>query len=486
MNWSNDKREILRLALQNVYTDYDLLEIFVDEKLDANLPDIAEKAELTKVTYKLLKWAKSENRLDELFRVFCLDNPRVKDSVIAKLQSQPLIDISVNLQENDWDTLIVLFSPNDSAYMQVAFRRAFKAVYDQAFWDVRPDCPPMDNPDSILNLLVQYDKPLLAVRFVEFAIAELRRSDENNERDFTALENWRDRIAQEFDIDPFVPVDNQEQPAIRHAYLLVALERHGAKVNVYPELHIMGEGKPTGFGATPTNCSIDEVADYLSAWIEQAEEALGDDPSIHEEVILEVFLPCQDLEEDIASTWFVRDRRGAEVTLGMHRRFLVRSSDRIRDRKIQKALQRKWEALNVCVQEQNACREFHIQRECPGQKGVLCALLKDIDATGLKFLVHLPSEPSKRIDLINEMIDAALPIALWPSEMADVDPNNLRVEFDALLNCQLTNFADLARQWRRRRIEAASANHIRLLCDRPDRWPRLPDSDHDGDALVAS
>ncbi|HEY9647471.1 MAG TPA: hypothetical protein V6C88_13925, partial [Chroococcidiopsis sp.] len=85
-------------------------------------------------------------------------------------------------------------------------------------------------------------------------------------------------------------------------------------------------------------------------------------------------------------------------------------------------------------------------------------------------------------------IEAAVPIALWSSDPTEVNANTLKAEFDALLSqCDLTNFAELARQWRRQRIESKSesAKHIRLLCDRPDRLPNLPDPEREEDLLVA-
>jgi hypothetical protein len=270
--------------------------------------------------------------------------------------------------------------------------------------------------------------------------------------------------------------------------LLVALEEIGSDVNVYPELHITSAESPIGFGAKPTTCPIDKVADRISEWIRQAEDVLETDLCDDTEVTLEVFLPCQHLEEDIATTWNVKDKRGNEIGLGTYRRFLVRSSDRIRDRQIQTALERRWKVLEECVKAKNACDRFHRQEVCPQQKGILCARLKDEDALGLKFVAQWPTDPGKRTDLLYDIIDSATPIALWPSGMSDPDAHTLETEFDNLLQqCYLTDFADLARQWRRQRVASVSAQSIRLLCDRPDRLPRLPDlrNREDEDAIVA-
>ena len=103
-------------------------------------------------------------------------------------------------------------------------------------------------------------------------------------------------------------------------------------------------------------------------------------------------------------------------------------------------------------------------------------------------MAQLPAEPEQRTGLLQDIIDAAVPIALWSCE-AVPDGQSLASELDALLSAsQLTNFTDLAEQWRSRRVNpvtAAAAKPIRLLCDRPDRQPNLPDPEQDADLLVA-
>jgi hypothetical protein len=54
-----------------------------------------------------------------------------------------------------------------------------------------------------------------------------------------------------------------------------------------------------------------------------------------------------------------------------------------------------------------------------------------------------------------------------------------------LQGSHLINFAQLAKQWRSRRMNSEGAKQIKLLCDRPDRIPKLPDPDQEEDLLVA-
>lgn len=489
IDWTDStKRKAFREALQAVYPRDADLERFVDEELNENLVVIAGGDNLEDLAYNLIQWARRKDRLCDVYSAFKQQNPR--NNVIKIVERQSLISKASNLVPEDWEMLFGCFLEDDLKYVEKAFKQGFREVLGIDFCSVRPNDPLLLEALQIRELLEEYDVnsqgPILAVRFVEHVIDQL--SSESLSRNLSTMQQWRDRIAASFQVLPVVPTS--DQTAIRRgAYLLVTLEESGSDVNVYPELHITGAENPISFGASQKNGSIDQVADWMSEWIRQAEELLETDICDVEQVTLEVFLPCRYLEEDIADCWSIKNKRGESIAFGIHRRFVVRSSDRVRDRQIQKALHDRWIELNESVQEKNVCEKFHLQTDCPKGKGVLCALLNDNGAIGLKFLAQLPTDPSDRIDLFNGIIDAAIPIALWSSETADVDVISLKAEFDTLLKeCQITNFTDLARQWRMQRMKFPAAKYIKLLCDRPDRLPRLPDvkNQPDTDAYVAS
>lgn len=489
VDWNdNTKRKALRLALQAAYPDPADLAIFVDEELNENLAVVAGGSNLQVTSHSLMTWARAKGRLDEVFDAFKQENPNHR--VIATLERQDTAPRQFNLSADDWEALFNVFDLDDLADLRRAFTKGFHQALQIEFRRVRPSHTAFTDLLQIREELEQYDAesdgPILAVRFAESAIAELQRSDEPGTRDLSALQAWCDRISAQFNVPP--PPASSEPAPTRHAYLLVTLEEHGSDVNVYPELRGTGSDKPIGFGARPTTCSVDAVAEQISGWIEQAEAVMDADNYDDEEVTLELFLPCKLLDTDIVNTWRVQDKWGKEIPLDIHRRFLIRSSDRIRDRKIQSALQRRWQILETCVQSNTACAQFHLQPTCLPE-GRLLALLKGGNAPGLKFVAQLPSEPEKRVSLLQEMIDAAIPIALWSSGEVS-DSNRLAAELDALLRAShLTNFADLANQWRNRRSAQATAEStkpIRLLCDRPDRRPQLPDPDQDEDLLVSA
>lgn len=487
IDWNDGtKRKAFRQALQEVYPSVAELRIFVDEELGENLEVVGGGDNLKVICSNLIIWARP-NRIDALYVAFTNENP--SHPVIQRIEAQPLVARISNLSQADWTNLFEQFLPGDMADLKRAFLKGFKLTFGNDFQKVRPENYPLIELTQLRELTESFDAdetgPFLAVRFVEYAIEEIQRSDQDDLRDLRKLKDWADRIAQQFGVPAKVAKPARSES--RHAYLLIALEESGADVIAYPELHIIGEEKPIGFGATPITRPITEVADQLSLWIRQAEDVLVDATCDDSEVTLEIFLPCQYLEEDIATTWLLRDKRNNEIEFGIHRRFVVRSSDRIRDRQVQKALRQSWKQLEACVEPGSANSKFHRQLDCLGKKGMLLDFIKDQGSTGLKLLASLPTDRDKRRSLLYEIIDAPIPIALWTSEVVDGDVSGLETQFDYLLNCSLTNFADVARQWRSGRNGhngLSVPKHIKILCDRPDRLPRLPDGE-DEDAIVA-
>jgi hypothetical protein len=486
VDWNDSgKRKAFRLALQQVYPSREGLSLFVDEELNEDLGTLVEGGTHDEVVHQLIQRVNSQGRLEELYTAFKREHP--SHPAISRLEQRDLVPPSpTQLTQGDWDSLFEHFMPGDLADLIRAFNRGFKQAVGIEFNRARPESMSLTGLIQIRELLERYDDgkqgPILAVRFVESVILELQRSDQLNERDLTPLGQWRDRITQQFQVPP--PDPSPEQVAGNHAYLLVALEAHGADVNVYPELHITGAAKPIRFGGRPTTCRFDQVAEQLSEWIKQAETTSAVSDCENGEVTLEFFLPCDHLEEDIATTWKITDKRNDEIALGFHRWFLVRSFNRIGDRQLCKALTKRWKKLEAGERD-----DFHLIEDWPEElqeKGGLGASLKDLRVTVLQLVAPLPADAGKRRDLLNGIIDGAVPIALWSSGTEHGDASTLKADFDSLLTGDLTNFTELARQWRMRRRASASAKSIRLLCDRPDRWPNLADPNQESDLLVAS
>ncbi len=375
------------------------------------------------------------------------------------------------------EALFELFTPRDFGAVHEAFLRAFQDVYEKDFWTIRPDHSSLTDPDQIRTLLQAYE-PVLAVRFVEYAIAIWQRDDQLPQRDVTPFKQWLEQTMATFNIAPKSP--DPPKPAIGQGYLLIAMEAHGPSINVFPELHVAGESNPIKFGASPKTCSLAEVSQYLSSWIRAAEQKLvaygcG-------RVSLEFFLPCQYLEEiiDTADDWEIQNQQGRLRPLGKSRGFVVRSLDRIKDLPNQTILKANWQLLEACLRDQQVCEKFYPQLDCP-EIGDLEGLGQ---VPGLKLIAELPLSDTDRLDIYYDIINAAVPIAFWFGHNNTQTCDERLAELDALLkDCPLTDFAKLAHHWKAKR----SQSHLRLLCDRPDRLPRLPDLENraDEDAIVA-
>ena len=374
-------------------------------------------------------------------------------------------------------TLFKLFTPRDFAVIYEAFLRAFQDVHEKDFWTIRPDYPSLTDPDQIQTLLQAYE-PVLAVRFVEQAIAIWQRADQLLQRDVTPFKQWLEQTMATFNIAP--KAADQPKPVAGQGYLLIVLEAHGPSINVFPELHIAGESHPIKFGASPKTCNLAEVPQYLSTWIQAAEHKLvaygcG-------RVSLEFFLPCQYLEEiiDAADDWEIQNKQGRLRKLGMTKAFVVRSLDRVADLATQEILKANWQLLEDCLRDKQVCEKFHPQLDCP-KIGALEGLSQ---VPGLKLIAELPLSDNDRQEIYYDIINAALPIAFWFGHNNTQTCDERLAELDDLLkDCHLTDFADLAHYWKAKR----SQSHLRLLCDRPDRLPRLPDLENraDEDAIVA-
>ena len=493
INWDNQKRKTLRQAVQSVYPDYESLEIFVAEELDIPLATISQSDTIDKVAFRVIERCGA----DSVYEAFKGENP--DHPLIAALERPLVPQIQRRFSDQDWSDLFGHFVLEDLADLRRAFFKGFREAMGFTFQQAQAQPLPLSDLSQLqeqLSLYSEKDKgPNLAVRFVEAAIAELRRSDETGTRDLHAVQSWRDRIAEQFAISPPPPVVE----TVGYAYLLITLvPLNDKQVNAYPELRLPGREKPVPFGAEPVKATADKsaapinLADSIAQWIDLAEIALGSDDSMDGEVTLELFLPCRYLlsDCDVASKWQVPDPMGSEaLPLVNHRRLVMRSADRalvrdpVRRRQIQQRLSQNWQRLKACIEKGSACSDFHPQLNFPKEPGDLKVLLNN--KPGLKFLAPWPAETDKQTSLINEMISPAVPIALWSSESAEGNADTLESEFDALIRgCQLTNFVALAEAWRRRRIESPAARAIRLLCDCPDRLPRLPNPGDDNDALV--
>lgn len=471
MEWNGPNQGKLRKALLDICVGSDIqaLRLFVRDNFTCSLDDVGGDSRETWAGALIEKF-EQEALTDELYQKLCQQYP--KHAAIETLQSElrgaPLMAPEQKIEAG---ALFARFSPyDDFAAVQKAFLSAFKVTYGD-FLEVRPEHPPLNALSQIRSLLETY-QPQLAVQFAAYLSIAL------NEPNQLALQKavaaWRDRITEEYKVIAKTPQPTQPK---RQGYLLVALKEGARKtggndsVTVFSELHVTGEDDPIEFGAETVTCSLDEVATHLSVLIPQAEAAM----SAYEigRVTLELFLPCEHLDVNVAD-WEIYNRRGRPRPLGKQHEFVIRSYDRAKPdyRATQTEVKRKWQFLQNCVEQGDACDRFHPQETCPAA-GDLEGKLKN--KPGLKLLAELPKDRDDYLDILDDIIESGVPIALWFNTVEGLTAAEKLTEFNALLQtCScLTDFSQLADRWRDQR-ETEPNQHLRVLCDCPDRWPTKP------------
>ena len=482
IKWDNTKRKTFRLALQEVYPSKKELEIFAYEELNQNITEIASDENLKVMTSDLINWACAKEKINELFQVFCEENPEHR--VINELKDNTLIQKPEKITEEQWDKLFQYFDDEDDFNeVKIAFKSAMKGTLSSEFQGLKLLNLKLDSIATIRAQLEQFDDPKLTLQFVNKAIKVVTCFSENLTRDVLPLKQWRDNFAEQYSIATEGTDTEEDISSVpsKVAYLIVSVKEVGRSsqgiedVMLFPELHVVGQSEPIEFNLGATQCSLQDIGKHLSKFIHEAEDKCISDEC--DDVILELFLSCQRLEENIGVNWKVENRRGDEREL-RSRSFVVRSLDRFLDSdanpSLMTQLQKKWNRLNEGIQNLSPYKHFCIKEGWP-KSGELTALLKQ--KVGLKLVGDLPSNSAERRAPLYDIIDAAIPIAFW-TENDKCAPAEFFTELDKMLHdACLTDFASVANSllgWASLDSEATSKeaiSELRMLLDCPDRWP---------------
>lgn len=500
INWESGKnRQKLRTALIQVFPSVLALEMFVSDELDLSLEAIANTGSLDTDAFELIKKAKAKGFLETLFSTFYECNR--ENPIVITLKRELTYDsfapaLEEKISKPQWTNLFNLFAQRDTLNSCQAFADAFKAHHQQSFWTVRPDTP-LNEVSHVHTLLERYDDPALTVKFVSRAIAKIKDAGEGSTQQLTALKTWRDDIAKQYGVQE---EPEQNQRGQRQGYLLVVLAPSGKRtqgkgvfINLFSEVRVTGEAQPIPFEGQPVNCPLQAVPQYLPKLIYNAEQAIASYGC--GKITLELFLPLQHLEVDVAG-WKVTDARSsaldaenALMDLWQHRKVMVRSFERAKDSTLQNCLSQNWQKLKAAAAANEICKQFHKPTECPS-RGDLGIELEEMP--GFQISADLPEDANQRLGILDAIVQAAVPIALWFGTASSYNRAQREIEFDKLLKVDkekgcITDFSHLARRWQllRKGQDAEEGKHLKLLCDCPDRWPALPDETQEDDLLVA-
>lgn len=360
-----------------------------------------------------------------------------------------------------------------------AFVSAFEDSFKRSYTEVYKTIPSSFN--IMRETLCRLNDPKLVASFVERARVRIQREDKSSDLP-EQIVRWRDRFLTQHNLTltDIQPKEDSEQPG----YLLVSLEPHtkvdrkGAYVNVFAEVQRAGK-RPIPIASE--TCALSEMGAYLHKAIAQAKAAIADS------VTLEIFMPRVHLEYEIAS-WKpseTNDKAAEEAARLLRRQpYIIRSFERAKKVEYQKQVKKKWNEILTCIEKGNGCQRFHPQAETFDRDD----LYDDIDeAAGLFLSAELSADSAERQGVLSDIVEAAIPFALWFSSAQESTPEQRQAAFNSLLQTEyMSDFATLSKKWRRyrRKHKEKPERHLKLLCDCPDRWPSLPNQDED-DALVA-
>ena len=492
---SGSEQGALRKAIQSVYGESSDLKIFVAEKLNKNLIDITDDETLKARVFGVIQWAEREGRLEDLLAALEVADETADRSDVKNLcrelriRLNPLADRD-NLPSADLladlDNLFQHFNEHtDLPYVQIALRSAFQVVFDRSFQLMRPDRPRTDSLAAIQTLLSSYE-PELSIRFVERAITEFQRSEKASTEDaadfFRALHGWRQETASKFNVPMPSPV--QESPREQQGYLLVALNALFPNVpdlNVSAELVLGEKTVSRGVEHPWATCTVDGVADRLSQWILSAEHALAD--QCCSRLCIELFVPCHLLETvaDEADGWTIHNIQKKSRSFKW-RDYVMRSLERVVHSPLQARLTRNWERLEESNRDLTSSKtlheHFHVQSNHPN-----VGELEYLEAPGLSVVAELTSNAEERQELLADVVNSGVPIALWFGSKNQQSLEERRASLERMLQeVDVMDYALLSRSWRKMRSE----DNVRLLVDCPHRSPSLPDPDtREDDAMVS-
>lgn len=476
IDWNDrSKRKVFRQMLQRVYRNYDDLDLFVDEELDENLAAIAHDQNVETAVHALLKQMRSDNRLNEVFDAFCRENPNA--SGIEELQMSPMVLAKApDIEDKRWDNLFDNFQTDDLLDLERAFKVAVQSALLDEFKGKQLFDIEVDSIATIRERLEHWDEPRLAVLFASQSIEEIARSNRRGNRNLAELEKWRDRMAQDYGVSLVSP----EVASTQAGYLIVSLKDTGQvtkgekEVMLFPELRVDDDSSESQLLLAPMDkvkCKLSEVGRHLAELLHRAEDSLV--PVHCDEVTLELFLAWPQIEEQTAQ-WNAVDRRGTSEKF-KHRRYVVRSLDRHdafeRQPAFRSKLKKNWALLHTCIRDKDPYRHFPLET-CFAESGQLRTRLSQ--KTGLKFIGMLPIAESDRKAMFYNIIDAAVPVALW-IENTERPSADISAEIDAIFQSAcLTCFDTVAECLMQGRANTSNhtAHRLKVLVDCPDRWPK--------------
>ncbi|BCL80989.1 toll/interleukin-1 receptor domain-containing protein [Ktedonobacteria bacterium brp13] len=222
---------------------------------------------------------------------------------------------------------------------------------------------------------------------------------------------------------------------------------------------------------------LEEIPDLFEDLLERCENHLLDDM---ENLVIEFVLPLQLLSYPV-DQYAIRGLTNLQ-SIGLNHQVVVRSLERMRRKKRQTRWINKWELLLDCMKDEQALSKnnsatFVYQEESYKGQEAFTALLQGSSIACL-VLPCVPSTTSSQANgVLTAVLEAGVPIALWPREQTDY-PEALHEWLTQLvLQHPLSQLPALVKQQRHEAIASGNkqqhqGHHLTRLWDDPNRLPQ--------------
>ncbi|MDJ0772840.1 MAG: effector-associated domain EAD1-containing protein [Mastigocoleus sp. MO_167.B18] len=311
MKLSGKQRQEFRDALVNAFPSYSSLEQMVSFEFNENLESIAGNGEINNVAFNLIKWAEKKERLEELIRGACEENPgntQLKDFI----QRKKLIDILKPYFDEHKDKVIVAYKaslPDILTDKDKTPENAAELIYDSLRFPPQEKNKYSPLEKFVINLLL--DESLSCTTDLEIWAKENIGEDRYKQR-ITELREEKKQERREVYPGLFVAILQQGESYIVKSWLNKDIDQsRSEKKSYYKQLTKNEQAE------IKIDRQLSKVPELVRYWIDNSGV---DIKQIH------VFLPYELMNHPVDS-WKTID--GDDETIGEFYEVIVRCSERM-------------------------------------------------------------------------------------------------------------------------------------------------------------
>ncbi|MDJ0676095.1 MAG: effector-associated domain EAD1-containing protein [Calothrix sp. MO_167.B42] len=488
----------LHKVIIKYFDEFDLQKL-VDYELNENLDVIVEGKNLDQIVFYLLRWAKSQGKLQQLVEVLCNEKPenellkKIKNNLFPSILHFAGIEPHIgSIASNQLNNLWLIITDIDLRILTNICKIALEN--SSKIQDVFGSFPELINPRNLgifktILLENNYTNDRDVPSIIEFA-ERLSKEPEVSQDVRHKLKNWVETLARELNINLPTYEERKSSTLTKvNSYLLVTANPSSTDTfylqaelipNYVPNDNNIERIKLELNSDSPyIECSLSDIVDTIYQFISIAKREYL---SRGYNLTIEVFLPLQfiDINIDLKDVPIDFDRKRP---FGSEYRLLVRSLDRFisNDGEYFNRLCLKWEQFNRWIKNSISqgdiqTKVYHIAKidDCNWEE--IEAELEIEEKFGVKITCCLPEHNLDKEDLFIAIFRGGVPIFLWTR----CDLPNVEQEFDKLLNIDFfkSELIRIESVWKLRKVAHSKRDkekylgyHLGFLCDNPHRIP---------------